>query len=581
MLVELHIKDFAIIDELSLSFGSGLTVITGETGAGKSILVDAVNLILGATSDRDFVRSGTQRAAVDAVFRLPPNIQEQIKPILDEAEVEYETLDELTLTREVRATGRSTARINGSTCKLSLYREIGSLLVDIHGQSEHLSLLRPRQHIYLLDSFADLDDTRRSLSEKVRELQSVRREINSLQQDEAAIARRMDILEYQLQEINAAQLRIGEDDELREESNRLANSEKLLIHTQRVEHLLYAGEAGETAATELLAEAAIVLEKLAALDLSLQETAELAENLSIQAQEIADDMRRYSESVELSPGRLDEVEERLQVINNLKRKYGGSIKDVLEFARKAREELDGITNSEERMAELRAKEEKLLHHIGDRAHQLSLARQKAAQELAQGIEAELKQLRMEAARFSVEITQKEDEEGCYVNEQRLAFDITGIDNVEFMLSTNFGEPLKPLAKVASGGETARSMLALKTVLTNADATPSLIFDEIDQGIGGRLGAVVGEKLWRLTENHQVFCVTHLAQLASFADAHFRVDKLVIGDRTVTRVIRLDTEGRRAELMQMLGTETSSARENANDLLAIAFQTKNGQWVELG
>lgn len=581
MLVELHIKDFAIIDQISLHFREGLTVITGETGAGKSIIVDAVNLVLGGPTDRDFVRAGASRAAVDAIFRIPANLRDSIKPLLDEEAVEYDTLDELTMTREVRDNGRSFARINGTPCKLSTYKEIGGLLVDIHGQSEHLSLLKPKQHVYLLDRFANLQEARLELAGLVRHYHQVQREIEALQQDEAAVARRVDILEYQIEEIETARLRTGEEEELQAESKRLANSEKLFELTAEVRRLLYAGEAGESAAVELLDEAAIVLGKLAKLDGDIQAAAELAQTISVQAEELAEDVRRYADRIDVTPGRLDEVEERLQTIGLLKRKYGGSVEAVLKFLEKARGELASITSSGERLQELHQNREALLREIGEKSAKISTSRHAAGKEISAAIEGELKHLRMAAARFEVQIENQEDPEGCYVGDKRYEFDVTGIDHVEFMLATNFGEPLKPLAKVASGGETARSMLALKSVLSRADETPALIFDEIDQGIGGRLGTVVGEKLWRLSGHHQVFCVTHLAQLASFADSHFRVSKHVVGNRTITQVQRLENDTRLTELMEMLGTDTESGRQSAGDLITLANQVKAGEWVEFG
>lgn len=580
MLVELRITNFAIIDEVYLEFTQGLNIITGETGAGKSIVIDAVNVVLGASADRDFIRSGSDKATVEAVFKIPPALQADIKHLLDEESVDYETLDELLFSREIRTNGRSVARINGTVCKLNTYREIGSLLLDIHGQSEHLTLLRPREHIYLLDRFANLESQRHEVAKLVRELQQIRRTMQDLQQDEAALTRRAEILTYQVEEIDASKLKLGEDEALKAESDRLANSEKLMTLTLDAERLLFADEVGETGAVELLEEASVVLGRLAILDTTTQELATLAETVSIQASELADGVRHYRERIDVSPHQLDDIEERLTLISTLKRKYGGSIQAILDYAEKARTELENITHSEEHLAQLRQQEEGLLRRIGVVAGDLSKKRRHAADQLARLIERELKDLRMEAAQFAVSIQQEELADGCYINNERLAFDHTGIDHVEFMIATNFGEPLKPLAKVASGGETARSMLALKNVLSKADHTPTLIFDEIDQGIGGRLGAVLGEKLWRLSTQHQVLCITHLAQLACFGDAHFRVSKGVVGKRTITEVHTLNDAGRLVELAQMLGSESDSARQNAHDLLEYARQVKVSHQVNL-
>jgi DNA repair protein RecN (Recombination protein N) len=576
MLVELHIKDFAIIDKLDLEFAAGFNVITGETGAGKSILIDAVNFVLGSGAGKDFIRSGAAQTTVEATFRVPEVLQPEIRAWLDEEAIEYTALNEILLAREFKANGRNVARVNGSVCKQAAYREIGGLLLDIHGQSEHLSLLKPREHVYLLDRFADLETLRLQVTALVRKLQHVRREMEDLQRDEAELARRVDILDYQIQEIENARLRPDEEEELREESNRLANAEKLREQTLEIERLLFGGARGDSGAIERFGQTALLLEKLIRLDPTLQTLAEQAEALNIQVEELANAVRRYGVQVEVSPGRIDEVEARLQQITSLKRKYGGSIEAVHTFAEKARAELAGITNSEERLIELKAEEETLLRQVGALAADLSARRIQASHRLADLIVRELKELRMEAARFEVAVSQAEAEDGCYVGDRRLDFDATGIDRVEFMLSTNFGEPLMPLAKVASGGETARSMLAMKHVLAAADHTPTLIFDEIDQGIGGRLGVVVGEKLWRLSGHHQVLCVTHVAQLAGFADAHFRVTKEIVGKRTVTHVKLLDEAERVGELTQMIGAEVESARQNAYELLSLARQSKQGQ-----
>ncbi len=580
MLVELHIKDFAIINELHLEFGEGFNVITGETGAGKSILIDAVNFVLGVGNGKDFIRSGTQQTTVEASFRVPDVLQAHIQSYLDEEAIEYDSVAELHLAREYRSNGRNVARVNGSVCKATTYREIGDLLLDIHGQNEHLSLLNPRQHIYLLDRFAELENERHVVTALVRKFQAVHREMEDLQHNEAELARRMDILQYQIDEIQNAKLRADEENELREESNRLANAEKLREHTLEIERLLFGGTRGTPGAVEQVSQTALLLEKAVKFDAGLQDLTELADSITIQVEEFAQTVRRYAENIDLSPGRIDEVEIRLQQITTLKRKYGGTIEAVLEFAEKAKRELDNITHSEERLAELEIEADTLLHQVGEAAYRLSQRRKAAAARLSAEIMTELKDLRMEAARFEVAVEQQEMVDGCFVGDERFAFDLNGIDHVEFMISTNFGEPIMPLAKIASGGETARAMLALKNVLTNADHTPTLIFDEVDQGIGGRLGIVIGEKLWRLTGSHQVLCVTHLAQVASFADTHFKVSKHVSGSRTVTDIEQLYDSARVEEITQMLGSETESARLNAHELLGLARQTKMSQQVRL-
>ncbi|MCL4237425.1 MAG: DNA repair protein RecN [Anaerolineae bacterium] len=579
MLLELRIKDFAIIDELALRLDPGFLVITGETGAGKSIIVDAVSLLLGERSDATLVRAGADRAVVEGTFAVPKAIRSALSAILAREGLEGESGEEVLLSREVRANGRSQARINGSLCNLAVYREVGALLVDIHGQSEHLSLLRPAEHLYLLDRYAGLDEARAAVSALTRRLAGVRGEIKGLLTDEAALARRVDMLQYQVDEIRAADPRPEEEEELRQERNRLVNVEKIAELAAEAQLALNGDLADLSGAEDLLGQVAIVLTKLARLDATAQEYADLAETLSVQSAELSRSIRAYRDGLEFDPRRLNEIEERLEVLTRLKRKYGGSLEAVLDYAARAQAELDSITHSEERLAGLRAEEDRLLRQIGDGAARLSQGRQEAAAHLTERIIAELGDLRMERARFEVVFEHQDDPDGCYVGERRLAFDATGVDRLEFYLAANVGEPPRPLAKVASGGETARIMLALKSVLSRADQVPTLIFDEIDQGIGGRLGAVVGHKLWGLSDAHQVLVVTHLAQLAGFGDAHYRVSKLVQGSRTVTRVQRLDDQGRVDELAEMLGAETTSARQSAYDILMLARRAKEGRRLE--
>jgi len=578
MLQELRIKDFAIIDALDLTLTPGFQVITGETGAGKSIIVDAVNLLLGERSDATFVRAGAERSVIEGIFAVPNGVREDLHAILEAEGLEGDGADEVILTREVRANGRSIARVNGVTCGLAVYREVGGLLVDIHGQGEHLSLLRPAQHLYLLDRYAGVEDQRAEVAAQVRALAAVRAEIKDLLTDEAALARRVDMLQFQLEEIETADPRPEEEAELTNERTRLVNAEKIAELANEAYYALVS-ETGEAAGVDRLAHVALALGKLVRLDPAMEDAYTLAETLSIQADELARTLRQYTDDAEYDPRRLDEIEERVELLNRLKRKYGGTIEAALEHAEKVHAELDAITHSGARLEELRAEEDRLLHAIGDAAAALSRVRREAADRLTEAIVRELADLKMEGARFEARITRESDPDGVYIEGERFAFSATGVDQVEFYMAANVGEPLRPLVKVASGGETARIMLALKSVLSYADRVPTLIFDEIDQGIGGRVGAVVGQKLWQLSGTHQVLCVTHLAQLAGFGDAHFRVTKHVEGDRTVTRVERLTDQGRVDELAEMLGAETTSARQSAYDILMLARRAKEGRRLE--
>ena len=574
MLSELTIADFAIIDRLHLNLARGFVAFTGETGAGKSIIIDAVDLLLGGRAEATMVRTGADVARVEAVFRVDEALRPDVEAILAREELlDGEAASEITLAREVRREGRNVCRVNGRVVSLAVLKEIGQLLVDVHGQSEHLSLLRTREHLFLLDRFADLDDEREALAEAVRALNGVRKELNELRLSEREMERRLDLLDFQINEITSARLKPGEDKALLDERIRLANAEKLAALADDALHALSDGTDETASAADLLGEAARALSGLAKIDASVGEHRDLAQSLGEQFRELARDLRDYRDRIEFNPKRLDAVEERLDLLKNLQRKYGAAIEDVLAFAEKAQAEREGLTHSGERMAELEKQEEQWLRRIGQTGQKLSAARRAAGEQLARAIEAELDDLRMEHAHFGVDMQSEDDPDGAYIEGRRVAFDSTGLDRIEFLVAPNVGEGLKPLAKIASGGETSRLMLALKSVLARADRTPTLIFDEIDQGIGGRVGAIVGRKLWGLGEAHQVLCITHLPQLAGFGDQHFKVEKEVTGDRTVTRVHSLEGAARVAELALMLGGAGEKTTENAEEILEMVRAEK--------
>jgi DNA repair protein RecN (Recombination protein N) len=573
MLAELRIQNFAIIDQLEVRFTNGFNVITGETGAGKSIIVDAVELLLGGRADTDFIRAGSEKALVEGVFKIDERLRKLLKLMLEAESVEFESPDEIILAREMRSNGRNTCRLNGTAVNLQFFREVASKLVDIHGQSEHLSLLNTTEHLGLLDRYAGVEKTQGEVAELVHKITSIRSEIHTLEQDKAALERRADMLKFQIEEIRAVNPQAGEEEALNDESVRLAHSEQLVTLTAEVQAALDGDDETIMSAVPLLNQVEVMLGKLAKIDPRFEKHRIIAQTISEQGAELAREMQRYAENLEHNPRRLNEVEDRLDAFNRLKRKYGATIEAVLEHGEKAKREYAGISNSSERLDDLRTQEDKLLHQIGEIAGRLSTARKGAANRLGKGIETELNDLKMEGAHFEVSITQVDDPGGCYVGDRRLKFTETGVDVVEFMMAANRGEPLRPIAKVASGGETARIMLALKGVLSRADSTPTLIFDEIDQGIGGRVGSTVGQKLWRLTEEHQVLCITHLAQLAGFGDSHYKVQKAQRGDRTVTSIKELNDRARVDELAEMLGAETLSAKQSAHDILMLARRTK--------
>lgn len=568
MLTELRIRNLAIIESLELHFRDGLIILSGETGAGKSIILDALEMLVGARVDATLIRSGAELTFVEGVFRLEGAARAQVQEIL-EREGLLEDPNYLTLARELRREGRNIARVNGRSVNLGLLKELGSLLIDIHGQSEHLSLLNPRAHIHLLDRYANVEKLLEAYQETHHQLLLVRRELETLRQIQAEAERREELLRFQVEEIETARLRPGEELELRQERDRLANAESLAELAQQALTWLDEGLPEAPSAAELLGQSTRALERLAQLDPSQSRLAETALTLAETLSDLARELRRYLEGIEFNPQRLEQVEERLELIHRLTRKYGGSIAAVLERARLAREELETIESAGERLEELQRQEAALLEKLAEQALALSQARRSAAEQLSRSIEAELDDLRMAQARFAVDFQTRPHPQGLPIGETRVAFDASGIDQVEFLIAPNPGEGLKPLVKIASGGETARLMLALKNVLARADEIPTLIFDEIDQGIGGRVGLTVGQKLWSLARNHQVFCVTHLPQLAAFGDQHLRVEKIVQGERTYTQVTELRGEERLLELSQMLGEIGEGTLRSAHELLQLA------------
>jgi DNA repair protein RecN (Recombination protein N) len=563
VLSELTVRDFAIIDELHLRFAPGFNVLTGETGAGKSIIVDAVSLVLGGRGDSEFIRSGASQATIEATFALDDEAVSVIGALLEEDGLEGDDPAYLILARELRREGRNVCRVNGRSVSLKVLSAIGQHLVDIHGQTEHLSLMRVGEHVDLLDRYAELWPLRNQVADLVRQLQAVRRELVALRRDERELARRVDLLQYQVSEIEGANLELGEEQELLEERTRLTNAEQLRELADQAQVALFEGGEERESALDQLQVALRALSGLGRLDPSTEGLREAGEALGYQLEDLASSLREYRDGIESNPRRLA-------------------------FADRARLELETIEHSEERIAELEADEERLLGMVGEVGAELSDRRREAGERLSEGIEAELDELSMARARFGVGLDWRDDPAGAHADGRRVAFDTTGLDRVEFLIAPNVGEPLKPLVRIASGGETSRLMLALKTVLAQADRTPTLIFDEIDAGIGGRIGAVVGRKLWDLTAGdgeqtrcHQVLCVTHLPQLASYGDLHLHVRKGIVGERTITRVNTLDGNEREEELAGMLGAVTEQTRASAREMMVSSEADKQRSEVGSG
>lgn len=558
MLTELSIQNFAIIQKLELQPGAGLLIFTGETGAGKSIILDAIMALVGGRVDATMVRQGEDRASLEAVFKLPEPNREQITTIL-EREGLYEGEPYLSLGREIRANGRSVARVNGRSVNVGLLKELGSYLVDIHGQSEHLSLLDVRSHLGLLDRYTGGDDELAVYQAEYHQLQQVRRELKALRELEQEAEKRSELLTFQAQEIEAAKLSLGEEEDLQQERNRLANAEALASTAQEALTILDEGNPETSSATDLLGQAARLLSTLSRID---PEQAALADQLELATatlSEVSRDLRSYLDEIEFNPKRLEQVETRLELVHQLKRKYGGSIEAVIAYGENACRQLERVQHAGERIEELTAQEAQVIERVALAGETLSAKRRQAALQLGKEMETELDDLSLEGAEFAVQFTERSDQ-------KTVEFKESGIDEVEFLIAPNPGEGLKPLVKIASGGETSRLMLALKNVLAHADYIPTLIFDEIDQGISGRVGFVVGEKMWHLGRRHQVMCVTHLPQLAAFGDEHYRVSKQVSGERTLTGVEKLVDEERERELAQMAGSIGETGMKAAGELV---------------
>ncbi|MCL5256936.1 MAG: DNA repair protein RecN [Chloroflexi bacterium] len=583
MLLELNVSNFAIIDRINLQLAPGLNAITGETGAGKSIIIDALGILLGDKPDPSQVRAGAEQAHIEGVFDLSGvSACEEVLGALEEYGI---TANDglVILSRDLNATGRSISRINGRVVNADFLQDIGRRLVDIHGQSEHLSLMRVGSHIDLLDTFGGFGPEREQLAGLVGDLRRTRRELDSLRLDEREIARRIDLLQYQVEEIAGARLRVGEDEEIEQEMRVLASAGNLAALANSAYSSLYAGGEGpggmtQTAVVDLLAAIRRSIEEMASVDRNaaghlsqLEEATALLEDLSIS-------LRTYRDNIESDPARLEKLDDRLNTIKDLQRKYGRTIAEVITFGGQAARELDSISRNEEMVTELEERERDLLARIANLSAALSSRRRECAARLSAAIDQSLADLSMGGTHFDVSITCRPDADGVEVNGEKTAFDARGVDKVEFMVATNTGEPLRPLVKVASGGETSRLMLALKSVLSAADATPTLVFDEVDVGVGGRSGQVVGEKLCSLSGVHQVVVITHLPQIAAFGDAHFQIRKIVRDNRTVTEVVPLDVDARLGELGAMLdGTpDNELSIESARQMLdrAQAWKTRH-------
>ncbi len=582
MLLELQISDFAIIDRLHLRLGEGFNVLTGETGAGKSIIIDALGTLRGERFDASLVRAGCVRTRVEGVFTIED--RPQLIPLLREYDLlEGDDETQLILTRELSAaSGRSVARINGRAVNSGILREIGGQLIDIHGQHEGISLFNTRTHLDLLDRFGELLTLRDQVGELVGRLRRIREELADLRRNEARRQQRIEELRFLLEDVAAAKPRLGEEAELARERQIVQYAARITGLATEAYSDLYGGrEQGRTAqrpVVELMASIASNLEELARLDPAASTIAAIASDLHYQLEDLAGVVRNYRLSLDLEPGRIDAIEDRLSLLRDLQRKYGGTLDQIIERAAQAEHEIERLSNSAVHIAGLELQETKALAALSGAAGELSRRRRQVGDWLARQIEGAMGDLAMPHVRFAVAVDQVAEPTGVVIGSEsgplQVAFDKTGIDRVEFLIAPNPGEPLKPLAKIASGGESARLLLALKSILARVDEVATLVFDEIDVGVGGRAGQVVGQKLWAMTLNHQVICITHLPQVAAFADAHYHISKMIELDRTRTNIRRLDDNQRIDELAAMLdGMPSEHSRANAREIIGRALGWK--------
>lgn len=554
MLEHLHIRNVALIKESEISFGDGLNILTGETGAGKSMIIDSLQFALGGRAGKDFLRHGEKQAVVEALF----SVQSQaLTEKLAENGITPEEDGTLLITRTLSEAGKSVCRINGSTVTVGMLKEIAEDMIDIYGQHEHQSLLNPVKHIRLLDRFcgAGFGQAMEEYKNSRQRLKDLEKQLAILIGDESQREQRMDMLLFQKEEIEAAELREGEEDALLEQKKRLSSMERLIRLTGESITLLYDGDDRAPSACDQLGDALVKLQEAAEYDAALSPLADALADGYAAVEDCARELKREAEKQEADPEELERIEERLQLFYKLKRKYGGSIEAVLEFYEKAVQELEFLSNSSEKAAELSAKKAAEEKRLSALAETLTARRRATAEQVEEQIETALHDMEMKHARFHIQIEEKAD------------WGADGKDKVEFLISANAGEPLKPLAKIASGGEMSRVMLALKTVLVDADEIGTFIFDEIDTGVSGRTARRVGEKMRFLGGKRQLLCITHLPQIAAMADNHFLIEKESDAGETVTRVTALDEEGAVREVARLMNDVTETTLAAARELLA--------------
>ncbi|WP_339297341.1 DNA repair protein RecN [Paenibacillus sp. FSL R5-0623] len=571
MLVTLSIRNLAVVEEVDVVFHPGFHVLSGETGAGKSIIIDALGLIAGGRSSADLIRYGCDKAEMEALFEM-----EQSHPVwqtLEKLGIHCEPEEHLVIRRELNTQGKSTSRINGQLVNLTMLREVGEKLINIHGQHEHQSLLRAESHLGLLDTYGSevIGPVKAKYQERYSKFITAEKELRALQESSQRAYQLLDMYRFQLEEIAAASLTRGEDELLGEERVKLSHSEKMMDSVAGAYDLL-SGQRGLEAVSIALSR----IEDISGYDnKGLQPIVEQLQSAFYQLEDATFQLRDYREKIEFNPARLEEVEQRLNLISGLRRKYGDSVEVILSYYEQISHESDQLENKDERLEKLRAERDKMLNLVMESAEELSKVRKQCAEELAAQVESELKDLQMERTTLRVQITPFEDPKGIEWNGRRIRLNRQGADNAEFLISPNPGEPLRPLGKIASGGELSRMMLAMKSIFARHDRIPVLIFDEVDTGVSGRAAQSIAEKLFRLSSTCQVFSITHLPQVACMADHQYLIEKHVYDGRTMTQVESLSDEGRVKELARMLGGVeiTEKTLHHAQEMLNLAEAKK--------
>lgn len=553
MLSLLHIENIAVIEEAEISFNPGFNVLTGETGAGKSIVIDAIGAVIGERTSRDLIRTGAKSAVVQAVFSGLPELEwfRQYGAGPDEN-------GDLVVQREIQPDGRNSCRVNGKLVTVAQLRQLGTQLLNIHGQHDGQLLLDPANHLGYLDSFGETGALLADFQESFGQVSALRREISALQMDEAEKARRIDTLNYQIKELERAELRSGEEEELTERRKLLQSAGKLNDAIQEARRALLGGEETD-GAISLLSDAEGAVRSAGRYTDRFDSLTELLSQLSIQAEEAAEEVRELEDEFDFEPEELDRLEGRLDTLYRLKKKYGGTEAEMIDYLERCRRELDEIACSTDTIDRLEKKLVKVKAQAERKAQALSDARKQRAEELEARIQTELKQLDMPRVQFKVQFDPKSGS---------LGMDETGMDEVQFLMSANVGEALKPIQKIASGGELARIMLALKNVLAENELVSTMVFDEVDTGVSGRAAQKVAQKMASVAKGKQVLCVTHLPQIAAMADTHFSVEKGESGGRTYTVVAQLDRKQRQLELARLTGGSkiTETMLQSAEELL---------------